>query len=337
MNQNDIDKKLDQMVEKAENDIDVVFAKRLKALMNQTAEMYRKYSENGALSRTELYKYNRFKKEMQFIAEEINEDYKGLYKDIQALLQEQYLENLLQSGFLYEYESQSKMNYAIPSVSTINQAILNPIAKLTLSALLNTHRNEIIRKINIEIGQALQAGEDYATLAERLEKVLGFSSVKAKRVARTEAGRVQSISRMDSASHAQKYAKLTKTWNATLDNEVRSSHRILDDQEADEEGFFHFKGAKAQGPHLFGIASMDINCRCSVLYLVNGKRPELRRSRNFEDASYQQKLANRIYKYMEVGLTHKQAEMKAKNEVNPPSLVISYQSYDQWRNKLKGN
>ncbi|MFJ7681146.1 phage minor head protein [Peribacillus butanolivorans] len=67
--------------------------------------------------------------------------------------------------------------------------------------------------------------------------------MKAKRVARTEAGRVQSISRMDSAAHAQKYAKLTKTWNATLDSEVRSSHRILDDQEADKEGFFHFKEA----------------------------------------------------------------------------------------------
>ncbi|MFJ7681145.1 hypothetical protein [Peribacillus butanolivorans] len=133
--------------------------------------MYRKYTENGALSRTELYKYNRFKKEMEFIAEEINEDYKGLYKDIQTLLQEQYLENFLQSGFLYEFESQSQMNYVIPSVSTINRAILNPVAELTLSALLNTHRNEIIRKINIEIGWALQAGEDYATLAERLQKV----------------------------------------------------------------------------------------------------------------------------------------------------------------------
>lgn len=335
MNQNDIDKQLDQMVEKAENDIDIVFAKRLKALMNQIAEMYRNYSEKGEISRTELYKYNRFKKEMQFIAEEINADYKGLYKDIQKMLQEQYIENLLKSGFLYEYESQSKMDYVIPSVSTINQAILNPIAELTLSALLNTHRNEVIRKINIEIGQALQAGEDYSTLAERLEKVLGFSSVKAKRVARTEAGRVQTISRMESAKHAEKYAKLTKTWNATLDSKVRSAHRILDDQEADKEGFFHFKGAKAQGPHLFGIASMDINCRCSVLYLVNGKRPELRRARNLEDPAYQQKLADRIDKYMEEGLSEKQAGKKAKKEIKPPSLVIPYQSYEEWKKGLK--
>lgn len=301
MNQNDIDKQLDQMVDKAENDIDVVFAKRLKALMDQTAEMYRKYSENGALSRSELYRYNRFKKEMQFIAEQIHEDYKELYTDIQTLLQDQYLDNLLKSGQLYEYAAQAPMGYTVPSITTINQAILNPIAELTLSALLNTHRNEVIRKINIEIGQALQAGESYSTLAERLEKVLGFSSVKAKRVARTEAGRVQTVSRIESAKHAEKYANLTKTWNATLDSEVRTTHRILDDQEADEEGFFHFRGAKAQGPRLFGIASMDINCRCSVLYLVNGKRPELRRARNAD----------------------------GKTE------VIPFQSYEEWKKGLK--
>lgn len=335
MNQNDIDKRLDEAIEQAERDIDVVFAKRLQDISNQVAGWYRKYSDKGELSRTELYKYNRIKKEMAFIAEQIHEDYKGLYKDIQTLLQEQYLDNLLMSGQLYEYAAQTDMFYQIPAVSTINQAILNPIAELTLSSLLNTHRNEIIRKINIEIGQSLQAGESYSELAERLEKVLGFSSVKAKRVARTEAGRVQTISRMDSAKHAEKYTNMTKTWNATLDNEVRSSHRILDDQEADEEGFFHFRGNKAQGPHLFGVASLDINCRCSVLYLVNGKRPELRRSRNYEDADYQQKLANRIDKYMGEGLTEKQAEKKAKNEVKPPSLVIPFQSYNEWKSELK--
>lgn len=289
------------MIEKAEREIDKVFANRMKSITAQVAEWYRKYSENGELNRTALYQYNRLQKEMQMIAEQIHADYVQLYKDIEKLLQEQYLEQLLMSGYLYEMEAQTEMNYQIPSVSTINQAILNPIKELTLSALMNTHRNEVIRKINIEIGQSLQAGESYSELAERLEKVLGFNSVKAKRVARTEAGRVQTIARIESAKHAEKYAKLKKVWNATLDGEVRTSHRILDDQEADEDGFFHFKGHKAQGPHLFGVASLDINCRCSIAYLVNGKRPRLRRARK-EDGSTE---------------------------------VIEYKSYAEWRRGLK--
>lgn len=301
MNQQDIDKYLDELIENTESDIDVVFAKRLKAINEQISEWYRKYAKNGELNRSELYKYNRYKKEMAFLAEQIHGDYEQLYKEIQKLLQDEYLQNYLRSGFLYEFEAQVQMDYTIPSVSTINQAILNPIAELTLSALMNNHRNEIIRKINIEIAQSLQAGESYSEMAERIQKVVNFSRNKARTVARTEAGRVQTLSRLESATHAQKYANLTKVWNATLDNEVRSSHRILDDQEADKEGYFHFRGHKALGPHLFGVASLDINCRCSVIFLVNGKRPELRRAR-------------------------------VKDEKNP---VIPYQSYREWEKGLK--
>lgn len=280
MNQNEIDVFLDEMIEKAEREIDLIFAKRLKSLSERVFEWYRRYSEKGELNRTALYQYNRFTKEMAFIGKEIHEDYKQLYKDIDKLLKEQYLENLLRSGFLYELEAQEPMDYEIPSVQTINQVILNPVAKLTLSALLNNQRNEVIRSINIELAQGLQAGEDYTTMAERLERVLGFSSVKARRVARTEAGRVQTIARLDSAKHASKYAKLTKVWNSTLDNKVRSAHRVLDDKEADADGFFHYQGHKAQGPHLFHVAKLDINCRCTISFLVNGVRPDFRRARD---------------------------------------------------------
>lgn len=280
MDQKQIDKHLDEMVEKAEREIDIIFAKRLKALTERVADWYRRYADKGELNRTSLYQYNRFTKEMRFIGEQISEDYKQLYKDIQKLLQEQYLDQLLMSGYLYELEAQEPMDYQIPSVKTINQAILNPVAKLTLSSLLTNQRNEIVRSINIEIGQSLQAGEDYTTMAERLERVLGFSRVKARRVARTEAGRVQTTARLESAKHASKYANLTKVWSSTLDEKVRTAHRALDDQEADVDGYFHFKGHKAQGPHLFGVAKLDINCRCTVIFLVNGIRPDSRRARD---------------------------------------------------------
>jgi SPP1 gp7 family putative phage head morphogenesis protein len=301
MDQRQIDKYLDEMVEKAEREIDIIFAKRLKALAERVAEWYRRYADKGELNRTSLYQYNRFTKEMRFIGEQISEDYKQLYKDIQMLLQEQYLDQLLMSGYLYELEAQEPMEYQIPSVKTINQAILNPVAKLTLSSLLNNQRNEIVRNINIEIGQSLQAGEDYTTMAERLERVLGFSRIKARRVARTEAGRVQTTARLESAKHASKYANLTKVWSSTLDEKVRTAHRALDDQEADADGYFHFKGHKAQGPHLFGVAKLDINCRCTVLFLVNGVRPDSRRAR----------------------------------DVDGKNKVIPYQSFKDWHKDLK--
>jgi hypothetical protein len=390
MNQQEIDKRLDEIIDKAESDLDVVFAKRLKAIMENVLRIYSTYMKGGELTRTDFYKSTRYKAEMKHIAEQLDREYRKVYEDTQKLLEEQYIDNYLMTGFLLGYfameedEQPQPFAYTIPAAETINQAILNPIKELTLPILLNNHRNETIRKINIEIAQGLQAGEGYSDIAERLQKVLGFSATKAKRVARTEAGRVQSISRMKSAEHAEKVLngsvemsvkeiaeevieptvtdqtpekkpsepatsdksneepeqqesdkRLTKGWNSALDMDVRSSHRVLDDQAADSEGYFHHKGAKAKGPHLWGIASMDINCRCALIYLVDGQKPELRRARDYQDIDYLKKLVKRIDKYTEQGMTEKQAEKKAMKEVKPPSIVIEYKSFNEWKKGLK--
>lgn len=299
--QEEIDAYLDKIIEEAENGIDVVFAKRTKAILEHLSNIYKDVAKGAEIGRTDVYKSARYKKELQLIADSINEHYKEQYKTIQKLLVATYLTNYLRSGQMYEYEGQVRMDYTVPSAETIRQAILNPIKELTLSALMNNHRNDTIRRINIEIAQGLQAGEGYGQIANRIEKELGFSAVKAKRVARTEGGRVQVTARMNSAAHAEKYAKLTKLWSSTLDNDVRSSHRKLDNQEADKDGYFHFKGFKAKGPHMWGVAAMDINCRCDVLYLVDGKRPKLRRARKDEGGSQ----------------------------------VIPYMSYEEWYKTLK--
>ena len=332
--QEEIDAYLDKIIEEAENDLDVVFAKRTKAILEHLSNIYKLSAKGAEIGRTDVYNSARYKKELQLIAESINDHYKESYSKIQALLMATYINNYLRSGQLYEFEAQSSMEYTVPPAETIRLAVLNPIKELTLSVLMNNHRNETIRKINIEIAQGLQAGESYGDIANRIEEQLGFSATKAKRVARTEGGRVQVTARMNSAAHAEQYAKLTKLWSSTLDSHVRTSHRKLDNQKADKDGYFHFKGFKAKGPHLFGVAKLDINCRCDVLYLVNGERPKLRRGKNYEDADYQRRLADRIDKYMGLGLTEKQAEKKAKKEIKPPSLVIPYQSYESWKKTL---
>lgn len=335
-NQREIDLYLDKLLDQAESELDRLFLLRLRDIQNQVAAMYRKYSKNGELTFTDINKYNRFQKEMAIIAEKMTMDYRTIIKKMNATLETQYVEDYLRSAYVYEFEAQVPMGFAPPSQEIIKQAITNPIKALTLPAIFEQHRNEIVRKINIEIAQGLQAGESYSKVAARLEKVVKFSQKKARTVARTEGGKVRSIARQDSAEHATKHADMTKVWASNLDLEVRTSHRVLDGQEADKDGNFHHKGAKAQGPHLWGIASMDINCRCSIIFKVNGKLPKVRRARNVEDAGYQQKLADRIDKYMEQGMTEKQAEKKAKREIKAPSLVVPYQPYKEWVKTLKG-
>lgn len=300
-NQNEIDKYLDEMIEKAERQIDQLFARRMKEIKNQIAAMYDKYSRDGQLSYTELNKYNRFRKEMEYMAAEIHKDYRELLKMIKDLMKKQYVENYLRSAYLYEFEAQVKMGFTIPTVAVIAAALANPIEKLQLPNVLESARNEIVSNISIEIAQSLLAGEDYAKMAKRIENRVHFSRMKARRVARTEAHRVQVEGRLQSAEKASKKADLKKMWVSTLDTRTRIGHKKLDGKIVDRDGVFKsIYGGAGKAPGHMHNAKDDINCRCSIIFLVNGQKPEIRRSR-----------------------------------INGKNVVIPYTTYEEWEKQLK--
>jgi hypothetical protein len=333
MNQQEIDQSLDQMIESSVRDMDKLFAARLKTILNQIATMYQKYSNGeGELSWTDLNRFNRYQQEMAMIAAEMTSQYKQLLTNMQGLLENVYLQNFMKSSYLFELAAQTPLGVTIPPLSVIQAAVKNPIPKLTLPSLMETHRNEIVRKIDLEISQSLIAGEDYAKMASRIQKAVEFSRAKARNVARTEAGRVQTQSRLNSMEIAEKHADMQKVWLSTLDLRTRQDHRMIDGQEADNDGYFHLHGLKAKGPHLWMNAAQDCNCRCTVIMKVNGQLPDTRRARNYQDAAYQQKLADRIDKYMADGMTEKQAEKQAKKEISAPNVTIPFQTYDEWMN-----
>lgn len=339
MNQLDIEAALNELLMKAESDLEKVFTKRLQTILFSVSEMYRKYEKNGELSFTDLNKQNRFQKEMKLIADTLSKDYSHIVKTMQETVEQQYVAKYLMTAYLVEMSvtDGTEMGFSIPSLPTVKQALLNPIEFLTLPKIMEHHRNDIVRKINIEIAQGLIAGEGYSTMAKRLEKQLGFSAKKAKLVARTEAGRSRSIAAEKVLAEASKHAEMTKVWASMLDQRVRMTHRKLDGKEADKDGLFHHQANKTTAPRLWigpDSASLSIQCRCVLIMKVNGKLPENRRERDYMDDKYQQKLADRIDKLMhEDDMTYVQALKKAQKEITPPSRVIPYVSYETW---LKG-
>ncbi|MDA1478369.1 phage minor head protein [Bacillus changyiensis] len=300
-NQNDLDQYLDQMIEEAERKIDQLFANRLKKIKSQIALMYEKYSKDGELSYTEINKYNRFRKEMEVMASEIHQDYRELLKLINNLMEKQFVENYLRSAYLYEFEAQVKMGFTIPTAVVIMAALENPIEKLKLPNILESARNKIVNDISIEIAQGLLAGEGYAKMAKRIENRVHFSRAKARRVARTEAHRVQVEGRLRSAEKASKKADLKKMWVSTLDTKTRIGHKKLDGKVVERDGVFKsIYGGVGKAPGHMHNAKDDINCRCSIIFLVNGKVPEVRRAR-----------------------------VEGKN------VVIPYQTYEEWYKSMK--
>jgi uncharacterized protein YoaH (UPF0181 family) len=330
MNQHDIDKMLDDMERQVEKDIDVVFVKRLKWLLARISALFDKYAKGGELTWTDVNLYGRYQKEMALIGQEISADYKGILNLLAQLSEDTYVENYLRSAYLFEVTAQQLMGYSIPTAKAVKVAVQNPIAKLTLPALMQSHRDEIVRRIDIEISQGIMSGEDYTHISKRIQNAVGFSRGKAMNVAVTETGRVQVKARMDSAEQAEKYSGMEKVWNATLDSHTRSDHRKLDGQEADEKGYFHIHGFKAKGPHLFGIAKEDCRCRCTVIFKVDGILPDTRIARDYLNADYQQKLADRMDDLMADGMTAKQAEKQAKKEISAPNMKVPWTNYEGW-------
>jgi len=331
MNQLEIEEYLDKLAQQTEKDIDRVFNARLRTLLIQLAEMYDKYSDgNGELSWTDINRYNRLNKELERMNSMLNDAYKEIIRVIQKSNESIYLEGYMRHMYLYENFTQQPMHTTIPSVELIQQVIANPIPKLTLPKIFEPHRNELIRRINIEISQGIMNGDGYATIARKLRKTTGFSQHKARTVVRTETGRVRSIANNKSEEKASKYAELTGVWLSALDFKVRHSHRELDGKETDKNGYFRYRGLKAKGPHLWGVPSMDINCRCVKITKVNGMLPEIRRGRDYTNPEYQQKLANRIESYTKDGLTYKQAYKQARKEIQPPSVTFPFKTYEEW-------
>jgi SPP1 gp7 family putative phage head morphogenesis protein len=283
-NQNDLDKFLEKLIVKSESAIDKIYAKRLKQILGEITMMYEKYEVDGALTMAEMSKYGRLAKSMEFIIGELVGTYKESYKLIQTTMEEQYLEAYFRLAYLTEFEAQQSLGFGAISKEVLAASLANPVEFLTLSAIMERNRAQVIYKIQQEITEGLIAGESYAKMAKRLRDRLGIDRRKSQLVARTEAGRAQSVAKEDAYQQAKKKADVQKVWDAALDSRTRKTHQKLDGQKADKDGYFHLGNAKAVGPRLWGIAKEDIQCRCAVRMEVNGRQPEVRRAR-LEDGS----------------------------------------------------
>lgn len=273
-NQNDIDNYIDKLVNQAEKEIEILFAKRLKEIKQIIANMYEKYDKDEPqVTWTEFNKYNRLNKELNRIGQMLSQDYREVAKAIKQSQQNVYMEKYMMSLFLYEVASQTSMNFDIPTAQTIQTAIEQPIEFIKLVPTLQKHRDDTLKRIRTHITQGIMSGEGYSKIAKALRNDLGMSKAQSVRVARTETGRALSQAGLDSAMVAKDNGlDMKKRWYATKDTRTRDTHRHLDGTSVDIEDNFHSSGCVGPAPKLFvGVASAkeNINCRCKLLYYID--------------------------------------------------------------------
>ena len=273
-NQNDIDNYIDKLINQAEKEIEILFAKRLKEIKQIIVNMYEKYDrDEPQVTWTEFNKYNRLNKELNRIGQMLSQDYREVAKAIKQSQQNVYIEKYMMSLFLYEMASQTSMSFDIPTTQTIQTAIEQPIEFIKLVPTLQKHRDDTLKRIRMHITQGIMSGEGYSKIAKALRDDLGMAKAQSVRVARTETGRALSQAGLDSAMVAKDNGlDMKKRWYATKDTRTRDTHRHLDGTSVDIEDNFHSSGCVGPAPKLFvGVASAkeNINCRCKLLYYID--------------------------------------------------------------------
>lgn len=269
--------------------IRAIYKQLLKELTAFVAETYTKYSdENGTLTVAGLQRSAKLAWFLNEIDKNCNEYLPDVSKEIQKLIDTVYEECYI--GMVEAVNRSYDLSALNVRPEVMKSAIANNVEKLTLPALLEKNRKEIVYEIKQTISIGLMNGERYETMSRKLVDRLDFSYGKANNVVRTETHRNIEAGLMDGAMETQKALFgsgliHTATWHTMEDERVRPQHRYHTKKgwktkvsgkanHMKMEGVTIIVGDKFQlepnvyapCPGMSGTARNDCNCRCFLEY-----------------------------------------------------------------------
>ena len=169
-------------------------------------------------------------------------------------------------GQIYNLHKQDIPVYLPLNHKKLVKAVYKDIEGMKFSKRLYKDVDKVKKEVISEISRGIASGFTVDEISVNIADRLGVSMRKAYQIARTEGGRVSTESTYDSIKDSiSKGADLVKVWDSTLDKKTRPHHRELDGQYAEVDEPFKYSGGEVKAPHMFGIASEDINCRCALL------------------------------------------------------------------------
>lgn len=281
----------------SEEKIKAIYLDLMDNLNKFISKQYSKYADkDGRLYISYLDAQRSRAKFLAEIAKNVDDLSAELKTEMEALVNNTYKQcyvgmrkAILEADETGTLEDKTKDIAANPNV--LRQSVKNNISKLTLTPVLEKHRNEITYKIQQELSIGLMQGDRYDQMARRIEEQLGFSYNRSKLIARTETHRNIETGFMDCAEHLQEgldgsgyiYAA---TWRTMKDERVRpqqrrktkhgwkftkskngANHQKMEGQTVKAGELFDLgNGVKAKAPSQSGVAAHDCNCRCYVEY-----------------------------------------------------------------------
>jgi SPP1 gp7 family putative phage head morphogenesis protein len=122
-------------------------------------------------------------------------------------------------------------------------------------------QNDVLESIR----QHQSRGDSIDKMTRTIREQLHTDNNRARRIARTESHRMREFTSYEAQREAQKYEMFKREWLSTQDLRTRAEHIRLNGRKEDEQGYFKVGDWRAKYPSGFGVAKMDIHCRCTVI------------------------------------------------------------------------
>ena len=195
----------------------------------------------------------------------------------------EYLIQCYENGFigtLYDLQGQGiPLIFPIDQKQVVQAVTVDSKLSNRLYTKLGEDINDLKKRIRAELSRGISQNYAYAQIARNIENQTTIGFNRSMRIARTEGHRVSQQATFDSQQKAKNAgADIVKQWDSTLDGRTRPSHRKLDGQIRELDEPFEMNGYTAMYPSGFGVASMDVNCRCVLLqrarWAIEGGEPD---------------------------------------------------------------
>lgn len=298
-----IQKALDAVGYRVEKNIFRSYQDTLTLIRNELSRCYEEYAKDGVLTREEMEKYGRLAKLELFIVETINGLTKEQVKQTRSGILDMFQESYYRHAHMIQNDVPVGIDFRLINQEALIAALYNPLDAIRWDERAKDNNELLKKQLRESIVRGLIQGNSYLGIAKDVKEKLNIGTSKAIRIVQTETHRVREEGNLKTMQDAEsKGVIMKKRWVSSLSSKTRDTHRKLDGQTVGiDEEFKSKSGRKAQAPGKFGDPAEDINCRCTMISIVDGIEPKLRRARGSDGKN--EVIKNTTYEEWQKGLS----------------------------------
>ena len=275
---------IDDMLVKTEQSVTRAYIQAANAVQTKINALYAKYAKDGVLTYAEMQKAKRFDYLMAGIEKELIKLGKKVDPALAGNSAEVYQTSYYGTNYAIGNNITAETTIMTLPTKAIAASVNAPVGGLTLFQRLGEERYTLLLKQREVITQGLIQGWPIERMAREIDSRFGVGLNNALRIARTETVRNTGEGQSRAYDDLEEQGIAVKRkWLATHDSRTRNSHAHLDGTFADKDGYFYLSGNKAKAPGGFGVAKLDISCRCRVIAVLEEYESSYPKYKSYKD------------------------------------------------------